>query len=523
MSNVNAIAIAKKAAAMVAATMPDDTEYDNDRPRPETMLTEAGMSRRFVNQHGENFRYVSGIGWYVWNDTHWIEDKDDSQARQAMLGTVRRLWCEAKTHLADASIHLLREREATEAKDEDSAAKAKAAYANCIRKAEDTKKFAAGAEKSRFLNGALSIAQTERELRLQFDQLDKDAWLINCLNGTLNLQTGALQPHDRRNYLTRVIDIEYDPKADCPTFKRFLLEVFANDVEMVGYVQRLSGYALTGLCREHILPVLWGVGRNGKGTFLEMLKNVLGEYATAASSAILTDREDNAGAPTPHLMTLKGRRLAWVSETKEGERMATGIVKRLTGGDTIRARGMRKDEVSFNPTHTIFLLTNHKPHIPADDFAIWQRVKLIPFTQKFVDNPNPNDPNEHKKDPELMDKLKTERQGILAWLAYGCQRWQAMGMCEPASIKTETENYKNSEDTLGLFLTDCCIWGNKDAFSVQAGSLYKAYKMWCDENEIRPMNGNKFGTKIQERFGYTMLNGKRIYRGVGLVAEDTTN
>ncbi len=238
----------------------------------------------------------------------------------------------------------------------------------------------------------------------------------------MNLQTGQLDPGDPADYIRTVAPtawIGLDTPA--PRWQQFLGEIFAGDDALIQFVLRILGAAISGTAQEHILPVFWDPqGRNGKDTLFKVLGIILGPYAGAVSSDVLIDQKfgRSAGSATPHLMSLRGKRLVWVSETTMEARLNVSQVKHLTGGGEIPARLLNQQETRLKPTHILFLLTNYRPQIPADDDPIWERVKLIAFTQRFIDEPTL--PNEHKRDPTLVETLSSEVSGILASLVRGC-------------------------------------------------------------------------------------------------------
>jgi putative DNA primase/helicase len=205
----------------------------------------------------------------------------------------------------------------------------------------------------------------------------------------------------------------------------------------------------------------------------------------------------HSGGPTSDIMYLQGKRLVWSSETEEGRHLSASRLKWLTGGDTLTGRVPHgKRQLAFRPTHSLFLLTNHKPHAPANDFALWARIILIPFTQAFVDEPTKE--NEHKADPGLLDKLKAEAPGILAWLVKGCLKYQRVGLKPPETVKKATEAYRKDEDLISQFIDQECELAPH--YRVKAGELYKAYRKWCETDGHEFLNGTRFGKEMKGRF-----------------------
>lgn len=304
----------------------------------------------------------------------------------------------------------------------------------------------------------------------------------------------------------------------CPTWEKFVSEIFDDDLLLVEYMQRLLGYGLTGTTERHILPILWGAGRNGKGTLLETVKHVLGDYAYKAESEMLLLQRQarSSGSPNSSILALRGKRIVWCSETDEGRQLNTSKLKELVGGDTLSARAVYgKRHVEFRPSHLLLLLTNHRPQAPAGDYALWQRIHLVPFTVSFIENPKR--PNERKADHRLPDKLKSEASGILAWMVRGCSAYQQQGLNPPEIVKSATEAYRQDEDIISHFFDDACIIG--PTYKVKAGALYKAYQAWCNENGHRPLSGTKFGRNLKDRFDSYQDRAGTHYMGLGITVD----
>ena len=277
------------------------------------------------------------------------------------------------------------------------------------------------------------------------------------------------------------------------------------DAEVRGYVQRAAGYALTGDVGEQCLFFLYGDGSNGKSTFLKTLLALLTGYGQQAPADLLIVK---SGSSIPNdVAGLRGARLVATIEVEDGKRMAEGLMKQLTGGDAISARFMRGEWFQFEPTFKIFLAANHRPQIATgDDFAVWRRIKVIPFTQRI---------EEHEKDPRLGEKLRGEITGILAWAVRGCLEWQARGMQEPAAVSASIEAYRSVSDVIGRFIEEACVL--KPTALVKGSQLYAAYAKWCEENGHRPMSSTKFGELMGKREGIEKSrSGGMQYFGIGV-------
>jgi putative DNA primase/helicase len=313
----------------------------------------------------------------------------------------------------------------------------------------------------------LFLARSEPGIAINFLALDDRPMLFNCLNGTLDLESGTLRPHDPNDLVTRCAPVVFDPSAQCPLWIKFLIEIFGGDSELVDYIQRGLGYSMTGLIREAVLFFLFGTGRNGKGVFVSLIETLLGDYAATMRSEFFMVAKGQEH-PT-EVGDLFGKRFASASEVEQGRRLAESRVKWLTGGDKLKARRMREDFWYFDATHKLWLSGNHKPRISGTDPAIWERIHLINFNQQYL----ADDP---RTDPALKDKLKAELGGILNWCLAGCFSWQRGGLCPPSVVTSATKTYREAEDVLGSFISECCELG--EDLEVTAGTLHAKYKEW---------------------------------------------
>ena len=350
------------------------------------------------------------------------------------------------------------------------------------------------------------------------DEWDRDPWVIGCQNGVLDLKTGQLRDGKPEDFIKTVCPAEWEGlDAKAPSWEKFIRDTFDHDSDLVRYVQKLMGYALIGKPILHIIVVLWGIGRNGKGTLLETLKHVLGELAYKSEAELLLEQKyaRGAGAPNSSVIALRGRRIVFVSETGEGSKFNAAKVKELVGGDTLNARApYGRRQVEFTPSHTLFLITNDKPYAPPGDYAFWSRMHLVPFNLSFVERPTK--PHERIADLELPERLKAEAPGILAWLVRGCLNWQKEGLNPPETVKAATESYREENDIIGEFLNEMCVKG--EGFEVKAGELYSEYVKWCEDSGHRYKNKTTFGKDITKRFDkYKAGDGRFRYIGIGLL------
>jgi len=440
-------------------------------------FTDLGNARRLVRLHGQDLRYCyPWAKWLIWDGERWAPD-DTGEAPRRAKASIAGMYAAAA------------------AAPDDETRKALARHAlKC--------------ESANRITSMLALAESEPSIPVLPGQLDADPWLINVLNGTLDLRAFELRPHDRSNLLTKLAPVIYDPSATCPTWEAFLQRVMGGDADLIGFLQRIAGYSLTGDTSEQVLFLLYGSGANGKSTFLETLRAMIGEeYALQLRPEALMIRK---GETVPNdIARLKGARLVSARETEEGKRMAEALVKELTGGDTITARFLRQEYFDFRPEFKLFLAANHKPVIRGTDYAVWRRIKLIPFTVTIP-------PEE--QDKALGRKLLGELDGIFAWAVRGCLAWQRDGLQVPAAVEAATSAYKAESDTLAAFLAECTTQdGNAET---QASKLYAAYKSWCEDNGEMAITGTMFGRRLGER-GYDKYTDRArhtFYMGLALLA-----
>jgi putative DNA primase/helicase len=371
-------------------------------------------------------------------------------------------------------------------------------------------KWAVCSESEARIRAMISLAKSEPSIAVAADQLDADTWLLNCLNGTIDLRTGELRPHQRDDLCTKQVPVEYDPDASCPRWNDFLAEIMGYKLLLASFLHRAVGYALTGDTSEQVLFLLYGTGANGKSSFLETIKAVLGDYARQADPATFLARKHDS--VRNDVARLAGARFVSAIEAEEGKYLSEALVKSVTGGDTVAARFLYSEFFEFRPQFKIFLAANHKPLIRGTDNAIWRRVRLVPFTVTI-----PSD----QQDKHLLEKLRAELPGVLAWAVRGCLVWQKHGLEEPKEVQAATESYRDEMDLLGGFLSECCIQG--PAAWATAKDLYQAHALWCSANGEHQMGQRRFGINLAER-GFQSCKGThgvRIWRGIGLVARVT--
>lgn len=450
-------------------------------------LTDYGNAERLRDRFGAEIRYCHPFAkWLCWDGRRWAEDQT-GRVKQLAKQTVRAMWAEVEN---------------LDGKDD------RRAFSEHVQRSESAAR----------INALIELARDE--VPILPANLDNEPWLLNCLNGTLDLRTGKLREHRREDFITKLCPVTFDPTVDCPTWLKFLTGIFEGRQSLIDYLRRLVGYCLTGHVSEQILPILYGVGANGKSTFLNIVLKMLGtDYAMQGIPDLLMAKR-NESHPTERA-DLFGKRFVSCVETEDGRALAESLVKQLTGGENIRARRMREDFWQFNPTHKLFLCTNHKPRIRGTDHAIWRRIRLIPFSVKFW-NPDKGEsgPAELRQDKRLPEKLESELPGILAWAVQGCLEWQAHGLGMPDEVNAATAAYQIEQDVLGEWLADCCLTGTS-LYKAKSSDLYADYRRWCEAHGEHPINNRQFGSALSERGFERFTNNGTWYHGVGLLDNRT--
>jgi P4 family phage/plasmid primase-like protien len=430
-------------------------------------LTDAGNMERLVWRYKNTFLYCPQRDWFAWDGSRWQPDATRA-ITGAALATVRKI----------VDDELDRTCEGYDTHTEEGQKKI-GAIENAYRE------WQKGSESRMRLTAMIELA--ESFIPLDLKQFDSDNMLFNCANGTIDLRTGEVHEHRRENYLTNISPVEYDPSATCPLWLSFLGDVTAGNDELIRYLQRAIGYSLTGLTVEHCMFLLYGTGRNGKSTFLEVIRHLMGGYGKVAHMGSFLAHKFDDNIPND-LAMLHASRFVFATESDDGKRLAESKIKQITGGDTISARFLRKEFFEFRPQFKIWLGTNYKPTIYGTDEGIWRRIKLIPFNVYIPDS---------KMDETLTGKLKSESSGILNWALQGLDEYRRNGMMEPSIVTASTDEYRGSQDWMTRFLEEVTEPSTTD--SVRARKLYETYVNWCDKTGEYKLKEQKFAEGMQQK------------------------
>ena len=439
--------------------------------------TDLGNAKRLVAQYGEKIRYCHAWKkWLCWDGKTWSIDNNGQILRLAK-DTVKRIYEEAGLISDDAQ-----------------------------RKA--VAKWAVSSESEHRINAMVSLAESEPGVPISPNELDTNPYLLNFLNETVDLRTGQLRQHNSKDFITKIIPVEYHPEATCPKWIEFLETIFNWNYDLILFTQRAVGYSLTGDTSEQCLFLLYGLGANGKSTFIDVVSMLLGDYSQGADfETFLIHKNETI---RNDLARMTGRRFISAIESEGERRLAEVLIKQLTGGDTITARFLFGEYFDFKPTFKIWLAANHKPNIKGTDYAIWRRIKLIPF--------NVTIPEEKRISKTiLMDTFKKELPGILTWAVQGCLEWQRNGLQTPEEVKTATNGYREEMDSIGAFLGECCILTPE--VRSKASDLYGVYKKWCETGGEYALSQRGFGLRLTERGLERVKSSGNFWKGVGIKTE----
>ena len=440
-------------------------------------LTDVGNGKRLVARHGRDLRYCHPWGrWLVWDGHRWELDATDEISRRAK-DTALSVYYEA----------------ATVAGDDDDRRKAIAKHA--VRSEGDAR-----------IAAMIHMASSEPGIPVGVNEIDADPWLLVVENGTLDLRTGTLREGRREDMITKKAPVKFDPEAKCPTWERYLIRVMDSNMALIDFLQKAVGYSLTGDTREQCLVLLYGEGFNGKSKFINAISDLLGEYATGTPTESLMAKQGDSGINND-IARLKGARFVSAIETEDGKRFSESLIKQLTGGDRVVARFLHKEFFEFMPVFKLWLAVNHKPVIRGTDYAIWRRIRMVPFIVQIP---------EAEREGDLGDRLKEELSGILNWALDGLALWLETGLKPPEEVKTATQEYRSEMDTLGKWIEECCILSAE--LEVSTKSLYEAYKTWCEASGEYKMAKKMLGIRLNERGirSYNGVSNIQMKRGIGL-------
>jgi putative DNA primase/helicase len=439
----------------------------------QVQYTDATNAARLVKEHGRDIRYnAAWKKWVVWDVNHWQMD-DGALIHEKGLEMVRGIYDE-----------MLKTSD----------------YRDRI----EIEKYAILSESVRRREAFVKAASWIKALNITSEDLDKNPWLLNVKNGTIDMSTGEFREHRQEDMITKIANVSYDPAADCPLWKTFIREIMDYDTELIDFLHVAAGWSITGDTSEQVMFILFVSGANGKRTFLNTIQHLLGDYAIATATE--TFMKHNGDQNTNDIARLRGTRFVTTTEAEQGRRLSEPLIKQITGNDSMTARFLYGEFFNFMPTFKIFMATNHKPTIKGTDFGIWRRIRLIPFTTRIP---------EEKQDKHLEEKLRLEASGILNWLLEGTVRWRKEGLITPAVILHATDEYRGEMDVIGNFIKECCT--QTAGVNIRVRELFKAYQDWCDDNNEHACSERFFSLRLKEMgFAQSRTADARFWAGVML-------
>jgi len=438
-------------------------------------FTDTTNAYRLFKEYGKDIRYNAlWKKWVVWNGQRWEMDNGyliHDRGLQMIRGIYREL-----LNTSD------------------------------MRERIEIEKHAIQSESARRRKAVIEVASWIPELNIKTDDLDGDPWLFNVKNGTIDLRTGEIREQRQEDFITRIANVEYDRSAECPAWKKFIMEIMDYNTDLIRFIQTAAGWAITGDTSEQSMFILFGTGANGKSTFLNTIMNLLGDYAIATPTE--TFMRKTGEQISNDLARLRGTRFVTTTEAEYGRKLSEPLIKQITGNDKMTARFLYGEFFNFTPTFKIFMATNHKPVIKGTDHGIWRRIKLIPFTTRI---------EEEQQDKHLEQKLMQERPGILNWLVEGAKRWCAEGLRTPTIIIRATDEYRSEMDVIGNFLKERCE--QKPGVSIRARELFKCYEDWCDDHNEHAVSERFLGLRLKEMgLDQKRMSDGRYWQGLAIRA-----
>lgn len=430
-------------------------------------LNDIYNARLFVDMHGKTVRWCRNFGgWFIYDGKIWVKDTNDVIKKYA-IETHEELFKRLKPLGDWTASHLKR------------------------------------SGSSSGLNSMLDCAKAF--LGCSADDFDSNEHLINCYNGTYDLEAGVFREFRNSDMITKTAYVNYKPDEKCLRWMQFLDEIFLGDKNIIEYMQRALGYSMTASNVEQCMFILYGHGRNGKSKFIECTANILGGYSMNCPSSTLIAKHGNQ-IPND-IARLKGSRYVTAFETNQNVTLDESIIKQLTGGDKVTARFLNKEFFDFIPTFKIFFATNNKPNIRGTDTGIWRRIHMIPFDMKLEAD---------EEDHNLKEKLAIEYSGVFNWMIEGYRKWKSEGLNPPQRVKQATALYREEEDDLGQFIADECVIDKygfisatdfKERFK-QVSGYYKGQKFiseYMARRGFKPHGNNKITINGKQQRGYVKI------------------
>lgn len=443
-------------------------------------LTDAAHAERFAQAFGMELRFDHRRDrWLVYETPRWRTDIDGAVYRKAI------------------EFARLRQLEAVQINDKKTR---KTVLDFCIK-----------AESKAQLDRTVSLAKMMPPIADNGESWDLDPMLLGAPNGLINLKNGLWRLGDPEDHITMSTSVKYDASAECPRWEQFILEIFNGDAELADWVHRFVGYAITGLTHEQVLAFFYGRGANGKGTMMNTIAHVLGDYSYNMPFSTIEMRQ-RSSIPND-VAALDKRRWVTASETNDGTQLNEARIKALTGCDPVTARFLHGEWFTFQPIAKFILAVNHKPVVKDDSYGFWRRIRLVPFLVAFTGD---------KRDPTLEGHFKeVEAAGILTWCVKGALKWQEIGLGVPSSIASATSEYQSDSDALSEFF-QACVEDDPQG-CVKGSDVQKSYQKWCDVqgfSKQERMPAKVFGAKLSDKVARRHTKSGAVYDGIRLITSN---
>jgi putative DNA primase/helicase len=453
-------------------------QYKPGEPQRKFKTSELGNAERLISKFGDDLLYCpQKKSWYTWTGRRWKKDESKAINIYAKI-TIREIYQEAAL----------------------------------LTNTETKKKLFGHALKSESklgIENMLELSQSEQGISVHVNDFDNIPYLLNCLNGTIDLRTGNLESHNRKDLLTHMINVHYNKSSDCPKFKRFIDQIMNNNGNLVSYVRKIVGYSLTGYTREQCYFVFYGSGSNGKSTLLNVLRELLGSFVKNIDFNSLTYSGHSARGDLARLI---GARVVTCVEVEPRKVVNETVINRITGGDPITVKKMYCDPFEYIPRYKIIIAGNDKPNLEGLKHATWRRIRLIPFSVQFEKGKGLND--------KLTEELLEELPGILTWAVEGCLEWQKEGLEPPKEVEVATSAYRVEKDNLIEFLKEACV-ANPQA-SVKSVDLYASYQSWCIGNDKTTLGKKNFAESLRNK-GFNKVKMQGAQQWIGIETKPITN
>lgn len=441
--------------------------------------TDMGNAHLLIHLFGNQFRYCSGMNtFFCWDGTRWLVDEGKTTIINYAKETVRFMTREGlgKSTLENSSEYL----------------------SHAIK----------SASKGR-LNSMIDLASTDERIHVCPEDFDRDNWLLNCQNGTVDFRNGSFREHNPDDMITRLAPVEFDPEQRCPLWEKFLSQITDGDTDLIEYLQRCIGMSFTGDLSEQCFFIIIGNGSNGKSTLLNTISSLLRDYSKNTSAKTFINGIGNN--TDTYLAELPGARFVTASELERGDILTEGVIKEVTGGDPITVKKLYKNPFSFRPQLKLFICTNHLPQIQGTDYGIWRRVRVIPLNVRITEN---------MRDKNMEYKLRNEMSGILNWALEGCMDWRRRGLCEPEAVTQATKQYRMAMDSLLAFVEERCEQDH--SFRVSKTDFKQSLQDYCNRSHSPLPSQKEVAQRLKSEFNVTEKRtaSERFWEGIRLIAKN---